>query len=298
MTAFYKSMNTDRDANRREKWKRHREQTSDFIREVTDLISRKGSIAVFGAGNCDDLELELMTSNYDKVVLIDIDKEAVKQGISYLPEVDRQKIEIIETDLVNMSTFREEFSKKLEENLPKKKLSKYLRSIQLKNEEFHEAYKGAFDVTVIAAIQTQLFYNEAVFILSERGGYLTTDEIKDITLDLVYVRDQVIPSFISMVYDCTKDDGYMIQWTDIIEINHSNVAMLDEIEKLYTGKDRINYVNKMCNSYGIPAGVNSYKLFYKRINSEYGKFLMRYWRWPFADNKHYFVVGLYGQKGV
>jgi hypothetical protein len=297
MTDFYEIVNLDRDIDRRHRWRKHREQTSKFINEVVSLMKNRKSVGVFGAGNCDDFDVELLTANFEKVYLLDIDTEAVERGISHLNEDHKKKIQIIEVDFVNMSDFRNEFVRKLNSEESKKKIVKYLRSVHLVNEEFLKNFKEIFNVTIVSAIYTQLFYNECLIILEEHGTYLTQKEIKDIIIDLAYVRDQVVKSFNELVHSCTCEKGYMIQWTDLIEVNKNNTWILLEFEKIHNQKEKIDYIGKLCGTYGIPSGVNGCKQFIKLIDKN-EEILLSYWRWRFSDQKNYIVAGIYGQKGV
>ena len=64
-------------------WQRfsgHREQISALLLERPG-----GRLAVLGAGNCNDLDLPLLTSSFSEVHLVDLDTEALSRGLGRQP---------------------------------------------------------------------------------------------------------------------------------------------------------------------------------------------------------------------
>ena len=78
-----------------ETFRSHRE------RVTAELISCTGaSLAVWGAGNCNDLDLARLRERFDRIVLYDIDLRSMTAGVAkQLPNGDR-RIETIEADAV------------------------------------------------------------------------------------------------------------------------------------------------------------------------------------------------------
>jgi hypothetical protein len=66
-------------------------------RHVTQLLLAGGSIehtrlAVLGAGNCNDLDLQTLAEHYREIHLVDIDGEALKRGVSQQGMVDQRQL--------------------------------------------------------------------------------------------------------------------------------------------------------------------------------------------------------------
>jgi hypothetical protein len=66
--------------------------------------SAGGSLAVWGAGNCNDLDLAALLGHYDRITLLDLDLKAIASGIGKQGLADTSRIEPIQADAVNWAT--------------------------------------------------------------------------------------------------------------------------------------------------------------------------------------------------
>ena len=82
----------------REDWAKYRTQLSEMI-----LDMNPESVMIVGAGRCNDIDLARLTEVSDRVILLDVDSEAMNAAVNLIPEKGRAKVECIETSLTGIS---------------------------------------------------------------------------------------------------------------------------------------------------------------------------------------------------
>ena len=82
--------------NAREDWKDYREALTALVNEFAGE-----SIAVIGAGRCNDIELAEL--RFDRITLIDVDAAAMREAVNDLPAEIRGKINLTETSLTGIT---------------------------------------------------------------------------------------------------------------------------------------------------------------------------------------------------
>lgn len=84
-----------RNAARRRAWTdyaAHRAETTARILHAARKTAER--LCILGAGNCDDLDLPMLTGAYGEVHLVDLDADALHRGVSRLPESQRRAIRL------------------------------------------------------------------------------------------------------------------------------------------------------------------------------------------------------------
>ncbi len=81
-------------------WRTYRKQLTDFI-----IQEAKGneSIAILGAGRCNDIDLKRILAYFNEVTLVDKDKKAMEEGICKQEIVNLNQIKIRQMDFIGMS---------------------------------------------------------------------------------------------------------------------------------------------------------------------------------------------------
>lgn len=75
-----------------EAWQPHTKHAKDFILRASELVPNKGTCTVIGAGPCFDVPLMELAEQYDRVELLDLNKENLQTAISTLPEELAKKV--------------------------------------------------------------------------------------------------------------------------------------------------------------------------------------------------------------
>ncbi|WP_054743135.1 hypothetical protein [Cellulosilyticum ruminicola] len=84
-----------------EKWADYRSGVTEYI--VVHCENKK-EIALFGAGRCNDVDLKTLLAHFEKVILVDMDLEAMKAGIKYQGLQNESRIILEVADFVGISS--------------------------------------------------------------------------------------------------------------------------------------------------------------------------------------------------
>lgn len=83
-----------------EEWQRYRKEVTQYILQNTE--SGK-TVAILGAGRCNDIDLADFANHFSEISLIDIDEEAMKDALKKYNLVFKENINIIVQDFVGIS---------------------------------------------------------------------------------------------------------------------------------------------------------------------------------------------------
>ena len=89
-------------------WSEYRNGIKDFISRTAGQDPETKSITVFGAGECNDLDLNFLARTFNRVLLTDVDKKSIFEGIKRqgLNEGEKSKIEVEEVEYTGLSEIR------------------------------------------------------------------------------------------------------------------------------------------------------------------------------------------------
>lgn len=149
-----------------ENWTEYRRAVTSYLIANTDCDS---SLAIFGAGKCNDLDLALLVSHFSSLTLIDINSRSMAEALEQYRLTDYPNIRLCEYDLVGIpDSSYEEFADTLTEQIQLFGTSvdpQYLQDIALSY--LHSVYeaaarhnvsfgKGHFDYSVALGLHSQL----------------------------------------------------------------------------------------------------------------------------------------------
>ena len=297
--AFNHDVNNSGDLNDKfSKWAKHRERVSTFIANTQKACDAQ-SVIVFGAGECNDIDLHSLTEHFKSIVLTDIDEEAIRNGLDrqQCSEEELTKIEVVQMDYTGFE--KEAFFDRLSEQLATEQdidsiceyISETIRSI--KSNEMPERYKRHFDMAISCPIYSQLIYTQAevlAMILSQFGLY-DAQEIEKFKKTVRLGMQKILTDYNDLFLSSLKSDGIAVMFTDIIELakGHpaSSAIAISAAQKNTENKQMEKYVK----AYGLEFGTKGRDDLLKKIISKTDIWSM----WPFDDYKDYLVYGLAGQ---
>jgi hypothetical protein len=79
----------------RDRWEAmasHRAQVMGLLAEARGEAGR--SLSMLGAGNGNDIELAQLVREYERIVLVDLDKQALGRAVERLTEDERRRVEL------------------------------------------------------------------------------------------------------------------------------------------------------------------------------------------------------------
>lgn len=84
-------------------WQSHIERSQLGILEAARLVRRRGTALVLGAGRCWEIPLRELASEFDRVVLVDLDEPSMTAAVSTLPAALQRKVRIRVSDVTSFA---------------------------------------------------------------------------------------------------------------------------------------------------------------------------------------------------
>lgn len=289
MKAFQKELNQNKEESRRTKWKKHRIHVTGLFERVFAKKDSIDKIAIFGAGNCDDLDLDYVASKCNRIYLFDIDGESMKEGLKSFSESTCSKIELVEFDVtgLNKIEFEQNVTSLLNSNKKTDEIVQFLRDTESRLAELNQwnDYIEIFDIVATSAIYTQLFYNWALDLLSEYTEQYNQEDLSNIKEAFLDLRDQIVLTFNDSVRNGCREDGFFILWSDILQMKP------EYMETINKGP---NAIFILASNVGFGAVLIAIQDYIMKVEQE--DFFLTYWPWDFNEDKQYLVMAMLGKK--
>ncbi|MFE4133552.1 hypothetical protein [Peribacillus sp. YIM B13482] len=290
METYQREMNHNRDEFRKMRWKQHRSQVTGLFDAVFSKKEIVDKMAIVGAGNCDDLDIDYLAAKCNSIYLFDIDMESMEKGIENLPEHTRKKIQLVEIDVTGLDKmdFDHHLSSMLDRGEKAEEIIQYVKDAEnrlgrLSESIFANHYNG-FDVIATSAIYTQLFYNWAKELLSDYSNQYQNKDAEEIKNGLLDLRDEIVRTLNHSISKCIKENGFYITWTDILKI---------EPEYMDTINEGLGAIFVLASNVGYGAALIGIKSFIEKVGKS--ELSLRYWPWDFNANKQYLTIGIIGR---
>jgi len=168
----------------------HREKLMEQILKAKN----NGRAVVLGAGNCNDLDLNLLSSSFAEVYLLDLDLKAMELGLNRQKPQNPGKIKLLEFDLTGILG---------EINLMIRDTSLDTLISTLKavnnNPKLPPGFEQSFDLVVSAGVITQIIYplKAADFL----AGFYSIHDL------LEFLRERLLRQHLKLIKTLLKADG-------------------------------------------------------------------------------------------
>lgn len=201
----------------------------DYRESLTDIVSSYPGkrLAIVGAGRCNDIEVNRLYETFSGITLIDIDEEAMREGMSCLDDENIEKTEIKKLSLnglyeEDIDAFCDEllnYVRTQGNNLTKEAYENKLLDMfdELKNEMLSgmdllddRFIRESFDVVVCNGVFSQLFSMISYFVhsvsysISDAGLFDTADIVVVADKKLSLINDEIIPVIIKGIICMAK----------------------------------------------------------------------------------------------
>jgi hypothetical protein len=206
-------------------WESHRNILMKLVNDNVIGIHNNGDrIAIFGAGECDDIDLRFLTNRFKEVYLIDRDIQAMEAGIinQQLTDLESNRITIIGGfDFAGISKkFYVELEAMLSKKQPLKIIISFIRNeaniLEMPNDL--DSMKNKFSAVLSAAVHSQLC-NGNYEIFNKYYERYTKEEMKEIEEELKYLYAQAVKMYNNLLLHVAKADASLILALDMIEIS-------------------------------------------------------------------------------
>jgi hypothetical protein len=296
MLEFYQKLNNEKDSSRWIEWQNHRREISSFISETISFVTERENTIVFGAGNCDDLDLKFLTDQFRSVWLADIDLPSMTDALEKIDSSIKNQCQLIVTDFTKLDQidFYVHFKQLLDAKTNAKQVVDYLylTAEQITDIEILPHLKNKFQVVISSAVYTQIFYMQALTMLAGHVENYNKEETTLIIQALLELRNVVIRNYNDLLVSLVTTSGRIIVWTDVSKID-SDGSFMEAIYTLQTDRDRSQYVLNEVRKNGRLEALSGLDDMQNKFVNE-GR-LFHHWIWPYSDKNHCIVFGISGK---
>ena len=284
LTDFFKSLNKSIEYIDSTNYKSN---TLRFLKENNGV---SGKCLVLGAGNLSDVPLDYLVSNFEEVILSDIDEAAINQNL----DLSFKNIQIIKceyTGLEGAGLFNGLLNE-MNITTDKSRLVEFLNNIIDKdyNQKIKSQFDDKYDLIYISPIYTQLIYKQIlmIFDLARDNGY-PEHIIKFLETEIMNKMVSIIDRFNNLVKVLLTKTGEVIVFSDIFEGRENDDFMI-EIIKNSTNQEKLTEIYEdYFNTYGF--GLGDYGLY--SLTQSFTVKDEEYFLWPLNKDKYYLVKGVY-----
>ena len=287
----------------RKYWEAHRNTLMKIVNnEVIEIHHNDDNIAIFGAGECDDIDLKFLTSRFNEVYLIDIDIQAMGNGIQNqeLTDLENSRITILGGfDFAGVSKqFYVELEELLSKNQPLKTIIELIRNEAntLEMPKDLNGFKNRFSAVMSAAVHSQLCNGNYV-IFSKYNERYNKQELKEIEDALKYLYTEAVKMYNNLLLYVAKADASLLFAIDMIEIS-KDAGTLECLPVITNGiaNGDITAITDLIVQHGVLGSVEGqrdmntridFRKFEEYINEK--KLLRNHWVWNFDSQLAYMM---------
>lgn len=209
-------------------WEEYRNEVSDLLIESCDTGK---TLAIFGAGQCNDINLEWLSGHFAKIVLIDINKAALLSAIkrytlaahAIVQLLVRDFVGITDEDYVDYASTVLEYVDKNASNTSNtmKQLNHMYKKAQLHTLDFGNKQ---YDYSLVLNVHSQL-NDTADWIWTEAQKLLgkPVDHRDPIRTYIHHKTDEIIKKFNDALFAATKETAFIGYETGMEGSNHGGI---------------------------------------------------------------------------
>ncbi|MEX1377700.1 MAG: hypothetical protein AB1Z23_09570 [Eubacteriales bacterium] len=275
-------------------WQEYRNKISGYISHA--IKGKKlSSILVMGAGECNDIDLSFLVSNFSEITLCDIDIKSIDEGIRRQKIADDMitKITKVKADFTGLDDigFFEELSELTSKKTSQAEISEYISDAikSIKIDGTLPDYSNKYDAVLVLPTYTQLAYTQMETLLRILYQYniYPIEHLNKMLTAMHYAMPKIIKNYNELILSILKSKGHLFVLSDILEITDEKV--LSDISGELDNKEYImKALEKNCSEFGM-MGLDDLKARIETMNTQYEV-------WPFDDERKFLVEFLQGTK--
>lgn len=270
-------------------WKKYREFLSHTI--VEKIEGNCESIIIWGAGPCNDIDLQYFVEKFKQVILIDIDMNSMMEGIKKQSLEGNSKIITIECDFLGITDNEYQyFEDMLIKKESSKKIIKYIRKLANGVDDTDiNIMLSKKQISICVGVHSQLLTQFIATLASYCKNY-SRKEVKKIYDEFMYMCNKICKRLNEKIIALSTDRIFM--GFDIVELSKARntegllapICLLAK-EKRYSEID--NLIRPYYNSGAFEARLD----ISEKITKENITFISTsYIVWPFSFEKKYLLM--------
>ena len=284
----------DKDDLKFENWYEHRKIISNVIdKRVQELnLDSNKSIAIWGAGKCYDIDLNYLSTKFDRVVLLDINEDSMRDALRLQNVNNNDNIEIKKVDFTNNTNkIYKEFFELVKNRHSINELNAYLenlkKSIIKDNEISYDLDK--YDISICLGVHSQLLVAINIILLAAKKFYDKND-IDDLVKVFKICKKEVEKNFNQSLINHTTD--LLFIGFDLMEVSFKNGTekFYDPIRNALLRNDTESVI-RIAMECPVSGAVQAAEDIWNRIMSKkLGLDAIDCWLWDYDMEKSYVFI--------
>ena len=279
-----------------QRWSGYRNSIKEFIAKAIEDKVDGGRAVVFGAGALNDIDIPFLCNTFSQVVLTDIDKESMLDGI-VRQQLDKSLESRIKTVQADYSGAEKAGLFKTIEDLAAKSassekiagyLAEALPNLEPQTDVIREL--GTFDLIVSCPVYTQIVFSQIESFLRILHDYnlYKYKELNDILNSAYSCMPKVLEKYNDTLVSFAAEGSVIVLVTDIAEISTKGSGLSYVKELLAKREKNEAEIEEFISENGLElaqVGTADLKSKTEILNS-------RYMVWPFNKDKEYLCFAL------
>ncbi|MBE6021692.1 MAG: hypothetical protein E7231_00500 [Cellulosilyticum sp.] len=291
-------------------WENYRAANAKWIEETCGKVPQNSCVAVLGAGNCDDIDLEKLSNIYSEIYLFDIDSKALDRGTQkYNINQNCKIIKVGDINFINFAqiNFFEDMmdivgSTDTSDSTKFKRLKKYFikKGSEIKPCSDMSVYYKKFDTVISSAVYTQI--GRVVLSSCKLDSYIKNEKIlKDLIKEYMYIENKIYDAYNNLLLDLVKDGGNVILFTDYAEFTRDNPNSTTGLANVHKAMCSGDYskVEESCFGFKIGNATQGISNLLNKVNGYVNiptTLRITHFPWGFSTDKVYIVKYIYIKK--
>lgn len=279
-------------------WSAYRNGVTGFIQNALSQSPGAKSIIVFGAGECNDIDLHYLSRTFARVVLTDVDEQSIYDGLARQNIKDVSKFEVLQAEYTGLESvgFFDTLAALCSDNTPIAQISEFIQNA-LKNVravDMSELSADGFDIVLSCPVYTQIVFSQAevlMEILAHYSTYTHSDMLK-LLESFSSCMPALIQNYNDLLISAAKSSGSLVVLADVIEA-HPSDELLQTIGAILSAQPVDSHaLEHLTHSRGLKFGVLGRDDLLNKADEADCLWAL----WPFDEHRHYLVYGTFSRK--
>lgn len=278
-------------------WQIHRDHITSLIDEHIVSKFNHETVAIWGAGKCNDIDLDYLSKVFKEVHLFDQNTNSIKSGLESHQLTDEQISRIHIHSGFDFVGTDDNFYKQIEEMLlaksPIKQIIKVIRSQanQLNSYTPFQNVNREFDVSISLAVHSQLFL-KTMLLLEKHKDYFGKEYTRKLYEECKYLYFVGSKTYNEFLYMTVKPGGVLYTGLDLLEFSPSldTLDLIPEVNNHITSGKMISTLPKYFNKCGVMGSYEAFRELIEHPSFKNTDFPQNFWIWRYFSFQSYFFI--------
>lgn len=279
-------------------WSSYRNGVTGFIKNALSQSPSAKSIIVFGAGECNDIDLQYLCNTFERIVLTDVDEQSMHDGLVRQNIEDVSKFQVLQVEYTGLESvgFFDTLAALCSDNASIAQISEFIKNAlhNVRAADMSRLSIGGFDIVLSCPVYTQIVFSQAEVLMDILAHYstYTHSDTRRLLESFSSCMPTLIQNYNDLLLSAAKSSGSLIVFADVIEA-HPSDELLQTIDAILSAQPVDGHaLEHLTCAHGLKFGV----LGRDDLLSKADEADCLWSLWPFDEHRHYLVYGTFARK--